>query len=722
MPKAFLTFLCALVLVFITILTLNVSVSAAENPGDKDKDKNAGPLELGEIVVTGTREKALLTETPQSVGVVKHEDIKDIRPSHPSEIMNRIPGVWINVTAGEGHTTAIRQPIGTSPVYLYLEDGIPIRPTGFFNHNALYEVNMPQADRIEVTKGPSTALYGSDAIGGTVNVMTRPAPQSLQLEINPEAGEFGWYRLLASGGNTFGAKGMQSPVSIGFRIDLNETHSDGWRDRTGYDRQSATLRIDSAISDTFFAKTVMTLSNIDQKTGGTSSLTKYDYETRPQYNYQTFDFRQVRAYRLSTELNKEFSSASLLSLIPYVRHNEMDLMPGWGIFKAGTKYYGYDATTEFNSAGLLSKYRHNFEPWRTTVIAGLDLDYSPGSYYERRIDVTKTGDRYTSYLYVANTTNNYDYDAVFTGVSPYLQLETSPVKQLRLTAGARADFLSYDYETHLAANANRPADATRDFSHLSPKLGVTVDFMKELNAFASYGNAFRAPSSGDLFRGNSGTAATAVNLKPIKVDSYETGFRGDFGGVFNYDTSVYYMEKKDDIVSYSPATNVSQRLNAGKTEHKGVEAAVGIKPAKDIDVSTSYSYAVHTYQEYVVSRTLDYSGKEIPSAPRQIINTRLSYRPSFIKGARGEVEWMRLGGYWLDNANTEKYSGHDLFNIRAAYAIDKNWEIYARVINVTDKLYAESASKSGTDAAMYAPGQPRTFFAGITWNYGSAKP
>ena len=69
--------------------------------------------------------------------------------------------------------TAIRQPITTNPVYLYLEDGIPTRSTGFFNHNALYEINVPQAGRIEVFKGPGTALYGSDAIGGIINVSTR---------------------------------------------------------------------------------------------------------------------------------------------------------------------------------------------------------------------------------------------------------------------------------------------------------------------------------------------------------------------------------------------------------------------------------------------------------------------------------------------------------------------------------------------------------------------
>jgi outer membrane receptor protein involved in Fe transport len=80
--------------------------------------------------------------------------------------MGGVAGVWVSVTGGEGHQTAIRQPLNTNPVYLFLEDGVPTRSTGFFNHNALYEVNLPGAEGIEVTKGPGSALYGSDAIGG----------------------------------------------------------------------------------------------------------------------------------------------------------------------------------------------------------------------------------------------------------------------------------------------------------------------------------------------------------------------------------------------------------------------------------------------------------------------------------------------------------------------------------------------------------------------------
>src|SRR5690606_19635459 len=103
--------------------------------------------------------------------------------------------------------------------------------TGFFNHNALYEVNLPQADRVEVVKGPATALYGSDAIGGVVNVVTAPAEET-GVSGSAEGGPFGFARLLARGSVLRGADGFQA--------DLNFTRTDGWRQGTAYDRQTGT--------------------------------------------------------------------------------------------------------------------------------------------------------------------------------------------------------------------------------------------------------------------------------------------------------------------------------------------------------------------------------------------------------------------------------------------------------------------------------------------------
>jgi iron complex outermembrane receptor protein len=149
---------------------------------------------LDEVTVTGTREGQLLSETLASVKVISGATLRQDKPSHPSQVLGQSPWVWVNVTGGEGHMTAIRQPLTTNPVYLYLEDGILSRCTGFFNHNALYEINVPQAGGIEVTRGPGTALYGSNAIGGVVNVLTRPAPSQFEAELAAEVGEYGWRR------------------------------------------------------------------------------------------------------------------------------------------------------------------------------------------------------------------------------------------------------------------------------------------------------------------------------------------------------------------------------------------------------------------------------------------------------------------------------------------------------------------------------------------------
>ena len=137
-----------------------------------------------EMVVTATREAKAKTELAESIGVIDQAAIDAIGPSHPAEAVNRLPGVHVNNIGGEGHMTAIRHAITTAPVYLFLEDGVPTRPAGFLNHNGLYKVNIQQADSIEVTKvtkGPGTALYVSDAVGGIINSITKRSPYEPEL-------------------------------------------------------------------------------------------------------------------------------------------------------------------------------------------------------------------------------------------------------------------------------------------------------------------------------------------------------------------------------------------------------------------------------------------------------------------------------------------------------------------------------------------------------------
>ncbi|HWA40181.1 MAG TPA: carboxypeptidase regulatory-like domain-containing protein, partial [Gemmatimonadales bacterium] len=97
----------------------------------------AATVQVADITVSATRDAQSLATTPIAIGVVDATDIAQTRAHHPSELVTRTPGAWVSNLGGEGHSTAIRQPITTKAVYQYLEDGVPIRSTGFFNHNGL---------------------------------------------------------------------------------------------------------------------------------------------------------------------------------------------------------------------------------------------------------------------------------------------------------------------------------------------------------------------------------------------------------------------------------------------------------------------------------------------------------------------------------------------------------------------------------------------------------
>lgn len=668
---------------------------------------------LAEVTVTATREGQLLTETPAAVGVIREKTLREVKPTHPSEIMGQVPGVWVNVTGGEGHQTAIRQPLTTSPVYLYLEDGVPTRSTGFFNHNALYEVNLPMAGGIEISKGPGSALYGSDAIGGVVNVLTRRPPTGPEVDGSLEAGSYGWRRAMVSGGTAFGDHAL--------RADLNLSHTDGWRQQTAYDRQSGTLRWDSAVGDDATLKTVATFSKIDQQTAGSSAISYNDYQNNPRANYTPISLRKVDAFRLSTAYEKEWGG-SLLSITPYYRNDSMDLLANWSLSYDPTIY-----TTENQSFGAQIKFRHDFEPLRTRLIVGVDLDHSPGSRLENRINTTATGSGYTR-VYTAYTTGArvYDYAVTYQGISPYIHGEFSPVDKLRITAGLRYDQISYKFDNRFGttpvqtgtAYYGQVGDGDVNFSHLSPKLGATYAVSPALNLFAAYNHAFRAPSEGQLFRpavASSAIAAVAAaesarNLKPIKVDSLEAGLRGRITPAVSYEASAYYMTKKDDILSSrDPVSNLATATNAGKTSHKGIEIGLGAQLAAMWRVDTAYSYAKHTYENWI-TKDGDFSGKEMELAPRTIANTRLTFGDA--KTGMAQVEWLHFGSWWSNAANTSKYGGHDLINLRGSYPLYRDLSLFGNVHNVADKRYAESTGvSSGFDT--FAPGLPRTFTLGV---------
>ncbi|MDO8312149.1 MAG: TonB-dependent receptor, partial [Sideroxyarcus sp.] len=234
--------------------------------------------------------------------------------------------------------------------------------------------------------------------------------------------------------------------------------------------------------------------------------------------------------------------------------------------------------------------------------------------------------------------------------------------------------------------------------------------------FVTYNHSFRAPSEGQLFRPSATTSAVLAQqiaagnlaLKPIKVDSYETGLRGKTDAGISYEASLYNMIKRDDVLTQrDPVNNAPISVNGGQTLHRGLELGASAQIADALKLDVAYSYAKHTYDSWVTNNA-NFTGKEMAQAPRIIANTRLTYSPGFFNGGGISAEVVSLGSYWMDDANTTKYSGHDLLNLTANYRFVGELEMFAKVTNLTNRRFAESAS--GT---TYSPGMARAVYLGV---------
>lgn len=671
--------------------------------------------QLESVVVTAIREDKSKREVPESVTSFNSMDIEEVSPSHPSEILNRAAGVYVNNLGGEGHMTAIRQPITTRGVYLYLEDGVPVRPTGFFNHNALYEVNIPLSGRLEVVKGPGSALYGSYAIGGIINSLSTPPPEDTEYTVNVELGSYGWKRTLLSAG---GRSGVHSGI-----ISLNITDNDGYREESDYSRASLNARWDIN-QDNLKIKTLLSYTEVDQS--GVSSLEQDDYKNDTKKNrFQgNTAYRDVEALRLSSEFSWTLNSKELLSFIPFYRNNTTSMAPSWMV-----TYDPNERESQFESFGLLTKYRYNITD-DVQLITGLDIDYSPSTYKEEAVNYTLIDDIYTGFDRLGS--KNYDFEAEQTALSPYTQIEFKPIDKLITSIGIRYDFYKIDYDDKLTAadpesvfipqlgrpvTHLRPEDQTVKLEELSSKFGLIYELADNYDLYFNYRQAFSIPSVGTLFR--SGTTQNSDDLEPINADSYEIGLRGEINKQLNIELAYYDLQIEDDLVTVIEGF-ARNTFNAGETSHKGIEINLNGQLTDEFSYTFAFTKTKQEYESFSYTTSsfpfvnVDVSGNDVGKAPETIGNLTFAYAPIAIAGLRIEFEWEHLGEYFTDETNIETYEGHDLYNFRASYQVNDKLNVYTRIQNITDELYSTyTSSQVGDSDISYRPGMPRSLFVGL---------
>lgn len=671
------------------------------------------------VVVSGSRTETKLSETPVSIGSVNRSQWDQDKVKSVGEMINRIPGVFWNDLGNEQHSMAIRQPISTNAVYQYLEDGIPIRPLGVFNHNSLNETNMNGSSAVEVVKGAASSLYGSNAVGGAVNFLTQKPSRT-------PTGYFGFrqdhtdgfYRFDTGASNTWGNLGLR------FSHYTSERDHTNWQQYSGGKKDSFTLRGDYELSATSWLRASLVHTNLDTDTAG--SLFENDYRTNPGKSINTFTWRKDKTTRANVAWEGETTRKGVTTVTFFARNNDHGQLPAYTISGcSGATCRGTINNNHVESLGMDVKHVQGLDWASARLVTGVYIDRSQNDYVSDNLKVTRDA---VSGVYKSYSLNNAaspsgvrDYGAGIANDALFAQLEFTPAKDFRVVAGGRYDTITYDFVNHLVPSANFGApNETRSFSRVSPKLGATYALSNAQSLYANLSQGFTPPEVSQLY------GKTAIpDLKPSVYNNQEIGWRALLANNIRLDSALYQLEGQDTIVSYTSEVGDSFNKNAGKTRSRGIELSLSQQLAQ-WDWRLGATWAKHEFVNYLVSAKAgaieDYSGKFMPQAPAHTINAQVGW--NFTPDSRIALGVVKQGRYWMNNLNTVRYEGHTLLNLTTSHKLQGGLEVWGQVRNLTDERYADSASSSFKGGAFnpntqntYSPGAPRSVMVGVTQSF-----
>lgn len=690
--------------------------------------------ELDALIITASRVIQRRGDAPISISKITPKTITETKPRDILELLNKVPGVVMTNLNNEQHSMSIRQPMGSTNAYhLYLEDGIPIRTMGVFNHNSLIEINVPAIQSIEVVKGPASSIYGPEAIGGSINFIN-PKPTALTtVKAGVQVDNYGYRRYnLASTGSL--------SKRLGYAVNLNKTHqSNGWLANTDFDKLALTTRLDYKISP----KTLLwsSYTHIDYETQASGSVDSVGFYSKIYPSATGFTYRKVYAKRFRTTLEHQWNERNASSLSLYYRDNAVlqsaNHTISWVQGRDSAKTESNDA--RFRSYGLVAQHNTSFPFLSAKLLAGISADITPHRFFSNPLILNailrQDGLSVERYTVRSNDPNVFitNFDSEIKNLGAWLQTEFLPFKNLKAVAGLRYDRFSYDYNRLPTQTQPLIASGSKSFDKLIPRVGATYSIGKNKALFAHFSKGFVQANLSTLFNPAN---PQGLDLEPANFTNFEIGgWASLIKNTLFIDVAVYQLKGRNEVINIRQPDNSSLPTSVGRTLHRGVEYGLNYNPSREITLRLSATNALHRFEQFELSKrqsdaVKNVDGKVMPSSPNFIANAEITYRPKWVKGFRIAAEWQRMSEWYQNQINTVKYSntgflgakGISLLNLRTGYQW-KEFELFVNVYNVTDELYAHTASRGNnlSDKSSFNPGAPRVFNFGIQYHFTAKK-
>jgi outer membrane receptor protein involved in Fe transport len=668
----------------------------------------ASPASLEEVVVTARRREERLVDVAASVSRLTPGDLGRLDLTHHAESLNRVPGVFLQRGSGQESLLAIRSPVltgaGACGAFLFLEDGFPLRPTGFCNVNELFETNTAQAAAVEVLRGPGSVVHGANAVHGVINVLT------------PSAADLSGLRLsTVLGADDFG--------SLGFAF------GDGRQALQGLIRHDGGFREDSEVTelklnllhDREFAggdlRWRAAATRLDQDTAGfIRGLDSYRDRVLRRSNPNPEAFRDAESLRMSTVWTRSDCEGCDDEARLILRHSSMTFLQHFLLGKPLEKNSQTSAALGFARSRPLA-----LEGWSWR--AGLDAEWADTSLLEIQDGPTLEGSAFARSIRPAG--RHYDYAVEVASVGGNASIEHRSTDWL-WRAAVRADYIAYSYDNRMRDGNtaedgtpcpggclySRPADRNDRFSRLTPRIEVIRHLSETQHVYAVLGEGFRPPEITELYRLQRNQSV--ADLDAERMRSAELGWRFAFGEgattVLRGNLALFRARKSDVILRDANGFNVI----GGRTRHEGVEYELVWRALPGLRVDLGGTFARHRYD---FSRAIEggetiTAGLDIDTAPRHIDRLALNVQPHARLGV--EVDLRRMGAYFADAANARKHPAQTVLGLRGKWQWTPKFALTLEVDNLADRLLADRADFAQGDW-RYFPARRRSVYLGADW-------
>ena len=678
--------------------------------------------QLNQVVVSANRSAEKRSEAPVAIATISSQTIQDTRAQRLDQLVNKVSGVNMVNLGNEQHMMSIRQPMNTNNLFLYLEDGLPLRTSAVFNHNALLEMNMAAAKTIEIIKGPSSALYGAEAIGGVINLITQAPPAYTSGYLSTQLNNQGYKRVDGQIGTTNGKLGF---IISGYYANQNN----GPIQYSDFHKTAVTARVDYHIdSATVWTNSVSYINYFSDMYGSLDST----HFARKNYAAQAFfTYRKVTALRARSTISHKWSNNGTTSATFLYRDNSVAQNPSYAIatYRTGGKATnpvspdtasGNINTNAFKSYGLFLQHVQHFKFLSSKLIIGTSAELDPQSFFEDFIWVKKqTQNGATNY--VSYTKTNPDsvlanYHTVISNFGSYANYDFTVAPGLRVSTALRYDAFQYAFVNALPGSKVTGGPSTiTNYGKVAPKIGLTYNY-HGIGFYGTYSEGYVPPQITDVF----GKTTNNAYLLPQTFKNYELGgWLSLLQNKLYIDYSLYLMNGTNEIINVRLPDNTTQSQNAGATRHKGIEYGISYRMSDDLYLRLSGTNAIHKFVNYVASG-VNYNGYEMAGAPHFTGNAEVVYKPHYIKGLRIGLEEQKVGKYYMDNLQQYTYNGFKITNIRAGYQLGPA-EIWVNALNVFNTYYATLATASVSNKGAsysYNPGDPRAFTLGLAYHFG----